>query len=151
MTYQLSAFVHQFKRARRLLGVALAAALTLLVVPLGQPPAHAITSVSGGLVAPTLAPFGPQANLPQWYGDGRGLRLQPCQLATAPCLVIPGLAGGPANFTSPNGEVFYWIAQSNLTTASHPLGAACAVAPCPTASTRCRVGCHIRFGSCCSS
>jgi len=88
-------------------------------VPLGQPAAHAITTISGGLVAPTTAPFGPQANLPLWYGDGTGLRLQPCQLATAPCLVIPGLTGGPAGFVPPNGEVFYWVAQSNLTTAGH--------------------------------
>src|SRR2546425_9567690 len=140
MTYQLSAFVHQFKRARRLLGAALAAALTLLLMPLGQPGAHAITTVSGGLVAPTTAPFGPQASLPLWYGDGTGLRLQPCQLATAPCLVIPGLAGGPANFVSPNGEVFYWVAQSTLTTASHPLGAPCAAAPCPTSSSLLMMG-----------
>ena len=135
MTHRTPSFVQLFRRARRLLGVALAAALTLLVVPLGQPAAHAITTISGGLAAPTTAPFGPQANLPQWYGDGTGLRLQPCQLATAPCLVIPGLAGGPAGFLSPDGEVFYWIAQGTLTTASHPLGGPCVATPCPTSSS----------------
>src|SRR5205807_9949985 len=76
MSYRTPSFVHLLRRARRLLGTALAAALTLLLVPLGQPAAHAITTISGGLVAPTLAPFGPQANLPLWYGDGTGLRLQ---------------------------------------------------------------------------
>src|SRR2546422_8952997 len=140
MTYRTPSFVHLIRRARRLLGAALAAALTLLLMPLGQPGAHAITTVSGGLVAPTTAPFGPQASLPLWYGDGTGLRLQPCQLATAPCLVIPGLAGGPANFVSPNGEVFYWVAQSTLTTASHPLGAPCAAAPGPTSSSLLMMG-----------
>jgi hypothetical protein len=113
VTLQLSAFVRLIRRGRRLLGAALAAALTLVLVPLGQP-AHAITTISAG-----TAPFGPQAILPQWYGDATGLRLQPCQLAVAPCLVIPGLPGGPANFVPPNGEVFYWVAQANLNTAGH--------------------------------
>src|SRR5437588_3829647 len=114
MPYRLSSVVRALPRARRLLGAFLAAALTLILVPLGQPAAHAVTAVSPG-----TAPFGPQAVLPQWYSDATGLRLQPCQLAVGPCLVVPGLPGGPANFVPLNGEVFYWVAQSNLNTAGH--------------------------------
>src|SRR6267378_6587512 len=114
MPYRLSSIVRAVRGARRLLGAILAAALTLVLIPIGLPAAHAITAVSPG-----TAPFGPQASLPVWYSDATGLRLQPCQLAVAPCLVIPGLAGGPANFVPPNGEVFYWVAQTNLNTAGH--------------------------------
>src|SRR6267378_8581249 len=114
MPYRLSSIVRAVRGARRLLGAILAAALTLVLIPIGLPAAHAITAVSPG-----TAPFGPQASLPVWYSDATGLRLQPCQLAVAPCLVIPNLPGGPANFVSPDGEVFYWVAQSNLNTAAH--------------------------------
>src|SRR5205807_6404425 len=74
MTYRTPSFVHLLRRARRLLGAALAAALTLLLVPLGQPAAHAITAVSAG-----TAPFGPANTvIPNWYADAAGVRLQPC-------------------------------------------------------------------------
>src|SRR2546423_151015 len=115
MPYRLSSIVRALPRARRLLGAFLAAALTLILVPIGQPAAHAITAMG-----PTAA-FGPNNTvLPQWYGDGTGLRLQPCLVATALCFQVPGLPPGAAGFTSPDGEAFYWLAFGNLTTAGHP-------------------------------
>src|SRR5205807_1692543 len=71
-------------------------------------------------MGPTAA-FGPDNTvLPQWYGDGTGLRLQPCLVATAVCFQVPNLPPGAAGFSSPSGEAFYWLAFGNLNTAGHP-------------------------------
>src|SRR5207302_866661 len=110
MTYRTPSFVHLLRRARRLLGTALAAALTLLLVPLGQPAAHAVTAVSPG-----AAPFGPANTvIPNWYADAAGVRLQPCAAG------LPLCPFAPADFAPSGGEAFYYRATSTLSTAPPP-------------------------------
>ena len=110
MSYRTPSFVHLLRRARRLLGTALAAALTLLLVPLGQPAAHAVTAVSPG-----AAPFGPANTvIPNWYADAAGVRLQPCAAG------LPLCPFAPADFAPSGGEAFYYRATSTLSTAPPP-------------------------------
>jgi hypothetical protein len=91
---------------RRWLMAALAASVALVLVPLGQPAANAVTAVS-----PTTAPFGPANTLiPQWYADSTGVKLQPCNAG------LPRCPFAPSAFVPPNGEAFYFLAKATLDT-----------------------------------
>src|SRR5205807_2620008 len=103
---------------RRIVAGTLGAAVATVALPLmSAPSAHALTGVGA------TAAFGPGNTLiPQWYSDATGLKLQPCNAG------LPKCPFSPADFVAPNGEAFYYLAQTSLVTAAHP-GPAGAAAP----------------------
>src|SRR5213592_1531947 len=95
--------------ARRVALSTLAATTAVLLVPLGLPTADAAATFG------PVAPYGPDATpLPSWDSDASGLSLTECGDAA---LVCPA---PEADFVSPDGEAFYFLASASLDTTPPP-------------------------------
>src|ERR687886_545481 len=66
------------------------------------------TGAGSAFAAATAGPVDPATQFPAWYQDANGLQLALCLAGPPNCLVAA------ADFTPPDGEAFYWNAQSTL-------------------------------------
>jgi hypothetical protein len=84
----------------RHLRAALAALVAALAMTVVAAPAHAALT--------NVGPVNPSTGFPDWYQDGTGLKLQQCLDGPPFCLTAA------ADLVAPNGEGFYWDAESTL-------------------------------------